>query len=226
MTTPTTNFGWAKPDPTEYATVGSYNTPLESMDASIKTKSNTVVPIIKAMGKWGIIKSVYTVIGGSATPKLLNDTSAAPIEPFWKELWLAEGSNAGSFTFTTSGFLTFGAAGIYRLSYNIGQQVNSSIYEGWQTCGLYRYSDNLLVPRTLQSEQMLSNTSTYYQTLSKSTYIRVTTGGDAVVSDGTDATKYCLGIRQAASSNTSNITRRTSLDPYFSSFTLEYVRAL
>jgi hypothetical protein len=193
------------------------------MDASIKTKSNTVGAIIKPMAKWKLVLPSWTV-SNSGTPTLLRDTSVNPVQPVWEEVWTAEGSNVGGFTFNSIGYLKFQASGIYKISYVMGCKGLFQGTEGWVGVGLYGTNGTVLVPRSFHRESIERDDITY-QTLCYTSYIRVTSGGDAAVYAGTNATEYHIGLTQG--SGTSNLINLLSeLDPFSATFALEYVRAL
>lgn len=220
MTTPTTNYSWPKPQPTEYASITGINALTDAMDTSIKSVADGMGAVIKPI--------VQMKLNGTVTPGNLSTTSLIGTN-FWEEVFSVDGTVSGGssptgqpIVFTTTGWITVYTPGIYRLTYTINVGTAPSAVEGWWMTSLYD-ANGIIVPRTRQVERM--QTYTFGQGLHHSVLLKADTTGSPDLAAGTMS--YKLAIRHDVNAASTFISCKPSdLDPYFSCATVEYVRGL
>lgn len=216
MTTPTTNYGWPKPDDTEYAAITGVNALTDAMDASIKSVADGMGAVIKPIVQMKLNGSV-SPSGGSV--RYLNGTD------FWEEVFYVKGNVPGTaadnqpIDFATDGYIVFSAEGLYRLTYTINVGTYTSGNGLW-TAGLYDIN-SILVPRTSICDRM--QTYTFGQGLHLSTLLKADNTGTADLT--INANRYKLGLFHPIPA-VSISCKPYDLDPYFSAATIEYVRGL
>lgn len=218
MTTPTTNYGWPKPLPTEYASIVAMNTLTDAMDASFKTVHDGMGAVIKPM--------LQMKLNASYSPGNLAVTYLASANG-WEEIFNVPGTipsaNASPvILFPTTGIFTINAPGIYRFTYTINVGTYTSAAEGFWTIGIFD-GNSIIVPRTKHTERM--QTYTFGQGLHHSVLLKADTSGSPDIAVGTQ--NYRLGImHDVPTPNVFISCKPTDLDPFFTVATVEYVRGL
>lgn len=217
MTTPTTNYGWLKPDPAEAADIRVINTLLDDMDADIKAVQDALQSKIYTIGQYRIKRKIS--VTGSGALYYLN--SLTP--DLWEEEWLATG-NTGSWTFPETGVLTFTSAGIYKINYSFTSATfQSSTTSGYLSMGLYLNTGGSLVART---EVFIASNTCDNVTI----FPRTTVVGSVYVSTSSNisvGTEYKFGLKHTTSSGSINMLfNPIDIDPFRSQVTIECVRPL
>lgn len=221
MTVPTTNYGWIKPSSTESADVRVLNTLMDDMDADMKSVSDTLQSKVYSAGQYSLSRKV--ALAGDSSMAPLTSLSAA----LWNTDWAVTG-NAGSWTFTDFGVLTFTSPGIYKMTLvmTTASVVGGTITDGLVGVGLTTNSGGVQVPRckVVARANTCDNVNFFPQTTNiGSFYIWVGSGSDQCAV----GTNYCL--RTSRTTTAGNISVQfTPLDiyPFKSSFGLECVRKL
>lgn len=220
MTTPTTNYGWLKPQATEKANISVINTMMDDIDADMKTVETTNSTKIYPMGQYRIKRKI--TLTGAADVNLLTST----LPDLWEEEWFAEG-NAGGWTFEETGNLRFTAAGIYRFVYLFTIPTDtSSTTSGTVSLGLYTNPAVGYVNRskTYIRANTTDNVTIFPRTtLSGTFYIWAGSGSDQCALN----TDYAFGAQQATTVGTVNhIFSPNDLGVFRSQLTIECVRTL
>lgn len=219
MTTPTTNYGWIKPDPTEPADIRVINTLMDAMDTSIKSVRDTLGSKVYRTAQYRIIRKI-TISGGAVVSKL---TSTVTTNALWEREWYDAG-NIGGWDFQPWGDLSFSSYGIYKISYQLSiTGYTSGTTSGTVSVGLYKKSDDSLARRTKTYHRMNTMDGFARNTIQGSFYLDVSPTTDQVLV----STDYYIGVQQHTTAGTINIIfNPTDLEPFRSQFTLECVRDL
>jgi hypothetical protein len=215
MTTPTTNFGWLKAQPTEKAKITGLNTAMDDMDADIKTVSDAKSAKIYSVGQYRVIRQLALAASGVVT--LVKDV--APFSPVLEEVYSAMG-NTGNWTVDPMGAIQLTQAGIYRLTltasiYAYGATTTSGyVYSGLQTVTPTEVAKTGKMQRL--NTQSNNNWCTSTNTMFLSTAVNVAT-----------STNYYIGLAQHTTGGAIGV----SFDPedsypYDIRFTLECLRSL
>lgn len=220
MTTPTTNYGWLKPDPTEPANITVIDTLLDDMDADIKAVETALGSKIYTMAQYRI-KRKFTYDGaaaGAGVTSSLND--------LWEEEWRVDG-NTGNWVFPGSGKLQFTEAGIYKFGYQWTiPTLSQSVTSGTVSVGLHVVSSSNIVPRT--KTYIRSNTTTNVTEFPRTTcqgnyYIWAGPGSDQCLLN----TEYYFSVQTTSTSgDVDMIITPNDLLPFRSQLTIECVRPL
>jgi hypothetical protein len=220
MTTPTTNYGWLKPQATEKANITVVNTMMDDVDADMKSVETTNSTKIYPMGQYRIKRK--TTLNGDGNVDLLTST----LPDLWEEEWFAEG-NAGAWTFEETGNLRFTSAGIYRITYNATfSTYHSGTTSGTLSLGLYTNPAGAHVVRT--KTYFRSNTTDNVTIFPRTTatgsfYIWAGSGSDQCALN----TDYALGAQHTTTAGVVNmIFSPNDLGVFRTQFTLECVRKL
>lgn len=220
MTTPTTNYGWLKPNPTEPADIRVINTLLDDMDTDIKAVETALGSNIYTMAQYRI-KRQFTYDGASS-----GGAVTSSLDDLWEEEWRVDG-NTGNWVFPGSGKLQFTEAGIYRLSYQwtiptLAQAVTS----GTVSVGLKVLSSGDQVPRT--KSYIRSNTTDNVTQFPRTTvqgnfYVWAGPGSDQCLLN----TEYYFVVQTISTAgDVDMIISPNDLLPFRSQFTIECVRPL
>lgn len=220
MTTPTTNFGWLKPNPTEPADIRVINTLLDAMDADIKAVENSLTSKIYRLGQYRLKRKIS--MGGSGTA--FNLTSS--LNDLWEEEWLSAG-NTGNWTFPGSGKLQFTAPGIYKINYLFTVATyQSSTTSGTVSIGLYTTSGGAQVRRakTYHRSNTCDNVNNFPRTTCQgSVYVWAGSGSDQCLLN----TEYNFAVQHTTTAGSINMLFTPSdLVPFKSMLSIECVRKL
>lgn len=221
MTSPTANYGWPKPDSSENASILGVNAALDAMDASMNTVATNMGAVIKpiVMVKW--VDPMIT-IPSSTNVNLVGYQD-------WETVFYVEGTIPGTlgpnsdqpFGPTTYGYVRVSTEGIYRLTYNLNMLSYTGATEGYWFSKLVNSNTSASVPRTRNIIRMQTHislgTSLYCTTLLKA----ASSGGDLLLD-----TNYNLIVFHYTGSTVNIGMTHSFMDPYFSYFSLEYVRGL
>lgn len=219
MTTPTTNYGWLKPDPSEAADIRVINTLLDDMDADIKAVQDSLSSNIYPLGQYRLMKKEG--LAGGGTVSLITST-----EPdLWSEDWYVPG-NTGAWTFPSTGKFQFTAAGIYRVHYSFTiPTITQAVTSGYSSIGIYDLSSNQVKRAKVYTRSNTTDNVTNFTrtTLLGSVYVWAASGSDQCLLN----TEYAIGIQQHTTSGTiqMNFTPNDIL-PFTAQVTLECVRGL
>lgn len=223
MTTPTTNYGWLKPNPTEPADIRVINTLLDAMDTSIKSVENTLQSNIYKAAQYRVKrKFTYSDDGFTAYP-----VSAPDTQDLWEEFWVTDKYNAGEWTFPASGLLRFTAAGIYKITFNYTiPTYGSTTTSGTVSIGLHNTGTTNQVRRTktyIRSNTCDNVTNFQRTTCQGAFYVWAGAGSDQCALN----TDYDFRVQTMSSAGAVNmIVSVTDLLPFRPQLTIECVRKL
>lgn len=220
MTTPTTNYGWLKPNPTEPADIRVINTLLDDMDADIKAVENSLTSKIYRLGQYRIKRKISMTGDGSVymLTSSLND--------LWEEEWVSAG-NTGSWDMQGTGKLSFSSPGIYRINYAFtASTYGTSTSSGTLSIGLYKSSDASLVRRAkvYHRSNTCDNVTNFFRTTAiGSVYVWAGSGSDQCAL----STDYQFGVQHTTTAGSVNMEfTPNDLVPFRSQLTIECVRKL
>lgn len=185
MTTPTTNFGWLKPDPEEPVSLSVYNQWLDDFDADMKSKETERAVEIPFMAEYRLVTGSGYLAGQDqfASSTSAHNISSRPL--VWEKVWEPFYYNSGGFDNTTLTFgvpsnssrLEFTATGIYRFTYYFSF-FNTTGVSGYLQMHVRNASLGADLPETLCGVRSQSYVGT--TVLSHTSYLKVTASAGTV----------------------------------------------
>lgn len=220
MTTPTTNYGWLKPNPTEPADIRVINTLLDDMDADIKAVENSLTSKIYRLGQYRLKRKIN--MGGSGSVSMVTSS----LNDLWEEEWLSAG-NTGSWDMQGTGKLSFSSPGIYKINYAFtASTYQLSTTSGTFSIGLYKSSDSSQVRRAkiYHRSNTCDNVTNFPRTTATgSVYVWAGSGSDQCAL----STDYQFGVQHTTTAGSINMLfTPNDLVPFRSQLTIECVRKL
>jgi hypothetical protein len=220
MTTPTTNYGWLKPNPTEPADIRVINTLMDDMDADIKAVSDTLTSKTYRMAQYRIKRKVTMTGDGTVW------MATSSLNDLWEEEWVSAG-NTGSWDMQGTGKLSFSSPGIYKICYLFTASTYvSSTTSGTLSIGLYKSSDSSQVRRAkvYHRSNTCDNVNIFPRTtMHGAVYIWAGAGSDQCAL----STDYQFGLQNRTTAGSiAMLFTPNDLLPFRSQLTIECVRKL
>ena len=218
MTTPTTNYGWLKPDADEAADINVLNTLFDAMDTDIKAVRDSLDSRIYSLGQYSV-KRTFTY-GGGTSP----NTLVSSVADLWQEDWFSTG-NVGAWSFAGTGLLQFTEAGIYKVCYQFTlPSYGSGTTNGTVSLGMHDYGSGDLLPRTktYHRSNTCDNVTNFQRTTCQGAfYVWAGLGSDQCQLD----TEYNFSFQNYSTAGVINmISSPTDLLPFRPQLTIECVR--